>query len=186
MTANKPNAAVLALDFRIGRPEDTAGIVVLVNSAYRGDSSRAGWTTEADLLDGQRTDSKEINGILADPDSVILLGETAGELIASAHLQRIGDQAHFGMFAVKPGLQNGGVGKRFMQAAEAYVHSNWKCTHLSMSVITLRQPLIAFYERRGFHRTGKIKPFPQAEKFGIPKVSGLQLEVLEKALVSGD
>jgi ribosomal protein S18 acetylase RimI-like enzyme len=186
MTANKPDAATPVLDFRIAQPVDVSSIVSLVNSAYRGDSSRAGWTTEADLLDGQRTDSEEINGILADPNSVIFLGELNGELIASAHLQRTGDQAHFGMFAVKPGLQNGGIGKRFMQAAETYVHSTWQCSSLAMSVITLRQSLIAFYERRGFRRTGEFKPFPQSEKFGIPKVRGLQLEVLEKPLVSGD
>ncbi|GBG15061.1 GCN5 family acetyltransferase [Novimethylophilus kurashikiensis] len=186
MTGNKPGAAVPALDFRIAQPADVPNIVSLVNSAYRGDSSRKGWTTEADLLDGQRTDREEINSILADPNSVFFLGESNGELIASAHLQKAGDQAHFGMFAVKPGLQNGGIGKRFMQAAEGFVRSSWQCSSLTMSVITLRLSLIAFYERRGFRRTGEIKPFPQSEKFGIPKVSGLQLEVLEKPLVSGD
>jgi len=174
------------LVFRTAEPADAADIVTLVNSAYRGESSRAGWTTEADLLDGQRTDLDEISDILADPDSAIMLCHAGNELVSSAHLQKHDGKAYFGMFAVKPEIQNTGIGKRFMNAAEAFVQSAWQCRSMVMTVITLRQSLIAFYERRGYRRTGQLKPFPNLEKFGIPKVDGLQLEVLEKALINCD
>lgn len=172
----------LLLTFRQATAEDGPGIVSLVNSAYRGESSRAGWTTEADFLGGQRTDMDEVSNILADPNAIFLLCFNGDKLIASAHLERAGNAAHFGMFAVTPGLQNSGIGKRFMEEAEALAAKQWHCDKMQMAVITLRQPLIEFYERRGYRRTGQFKEFPRSEKFGIPKVSGLQLEVLEKTL----
>lgn len=175
-----------ALSFRRAEPADAAAIVSLVNSAYRGESSRAGWTTEADFLDGQRTDLDEVSSLLAAENSLFLLcyvsSEAGSTLIASAHLENSAEGVHFGMFAVKPGLQNGGVGKRFLEAAETLASRTWGAPKMLMAVITLRLALIEFYERRGYRRTGRIKRFPQSHKFGIPKVTGLQLEVLEKML----
>ncbi len=168
--------------FRKATAADCAAIVTLVNSAYRGESSRQGWTTEADLLGGQRTDTEEILGILADPDSAILLCLAANELLASAHLQRLGNTAHFGMFAVRPDRQNAGIGKHFLAQAEAFALSAWNAVRMCIEVITLRDTLIGYYERRGYRRTGRIKPFPTSERFGISKVNGLELEVLEKSL----
>ena len=170
------------LSFREAERADATAIVSLVNSAYRGESSQAGWTTEAEFLDGQRTDLEEVSSLLTADNSLILLCYTDSELIASAHLQNSSEGVYFGMFAVKPGLQNSGVGKHFMEAAETLARRIWDAQKMLMTVITLRQSLIEFYERRGYRRTGRIKPFPQSHKFGIPKVAGLQLEVLEKML----
>lgn len=170
------------LSFRYAEPRDIQAIVSLVNSAYRGASSRVGWTTEADLLDGQRTDTEEIAALMSAENSFFLLCHADGELIASAHLENRDDGAHFGMFAVKPGLQNSGIGKRFLETAEIIAKRDWGARKMLMTVITLREPLIAFYARRGYRRTGQLREFPKSEKFGIPKVSGLQLEVLEKVL----
>jgi GNAT superfamily N-acetyltransferase len=86
------------------------------------------------------------------------------------------------MFAVRPDLQNAGLGKRFMAEAEALARDEWQASSMLIDVITLRAPLIAFYERRGYRRTGRTHAFPASEKFGIPKVDGLQLETLEKTL----
>lgn len=171
-----------ALAFRKAKLADAAAVVQLVNSAYRGEVSKQGWTTEADLLDGQRTDLEEISTILADSHSIILLCLAGDELVASAHLQHLGKEVHFGMFAVKPGLQNSGIGKRFMAEAENVARHDFGATKMLMAVITLRDALIGFYERRGYRRTGIYKEFPQSHKFGIPKVGGLRLEMLEKAL----
>jgi len=168
--------------YRKAVPADTDQIVALVNSAYRGESSKQGWTTEADLLDGQRTDIEEITKLIATPDSMILLCYSDQELIGSVHLERSERGAYLGMFTVKPTLQGRGIGKRFMEEAERMAQQEWGATTIMMLVITLREELIAFYERRGYRRTGKFEEFPNDIRYGIPKASNLQFELLEKRL----
>jgi len=161
---------------------DVARIVALVNSAYRGESSRAGWTTEADLLAGQRTDADEVRSLLAADDSMILLCQEGDEIIGSVHLQHGKHVAYMGMLVIKPLMQGQGLGKKLMQAAEATAVKMWGVDKMLMYVVTLRHELIAFYERRGYRRTGKLKTFPKELRFGIPKVAGLELESMEKSL----
>ena len=174
------------LSFRPARLSDVDAIVQLVNSAYRGDTSRAGWTTEADLLSGQRTDAEEILGLLTAADSLLLLAESAdaaatgSALIGSVHLQKCADHARIGMFVVHPKLQARGIGKRFLQEAEQFIRQTWGMDKIRMLVIYLRTELIAYYERRGYNRTGQFEAFPTSHRFGIPLVKGLRLEVLEK------
>lgn len=170
------------LIFRPAVIADVARIVTLVNSAYRGESSRAGWTTEADLLAGQRTDAEEVGNLISSPDSIILLCMNGDEMIGSVHLQHGKHVAYLGMLVIEPRMQGRGIGKKLMQAAEATAIKMWGVDKMLMYVITLRHELIAFYQRRGYHRTGKIKEFPQDVRFGIPKVAGLQIELLEKTL----
>jgi len=166
--------------FRPAVMADVERIVALVNAAYRGESSRAGWTTEADLLDGQRTDAGEVSALIAAEDSIILLYLAGVEIIGSVHLQHGNHVAHMGMLVIKPGFQGQGLGKKFMRAAEATAIKMWGVNKMLMHVITLRHELIAFYERRGYRRTGKIKAFPHEVRFGIPKVEGLKIELMEK------
>jgi len=174
---------VTELHFRRAELRDTGAIVALVNSAYRGEYSRAGWTTEADLLDGQRTDAEEIAELIGRPQSVMLLCFANDRLIGCVHLERIAeDTPYFGMFSVEPTLQGRGVGKRFLQEAERTARAMWGVRKLRMTVISRRHELIAFYERRGFRRTGEREPFPRDVRFGIPKVDDLEFEVLEKGL----
>lgn len=170
------------LTFRLATTHDIDLLADLVNSAYRGASSRTGWTTEADLLGGQRTDRDEISSLIATPNSVILLGMQNSDIIATLHLQHDGSNAHLGMFAIRPGLQGTGIGKQCLHQAEHYAQQHWGVAAMLMTVITLRTELIAYYERRGYRRTGALKPFPTSPRFGIPKVEGLQLAVLEKVL----
>ncbi|GAP66497.1 acetyltransferase [Mizugakiibacter sediminis] len=158
-------------------------IVALVESAYRGDASRAGWTTEADLLDGQRTSAADLLPLLRPPHSRVLLAERGGELLACAHLERQGEAAYFGMFSVRPTLQGGGVGKAVLAEAERFARSEWGCREMQMAVIDLRTELLAWYERRGYRRTGIFKPFPYGDaRFGIPKRDDLRFELLVKPL----
>ena len=167
-------------NFRAAVLADVEHIVALVNSAYRGENSRVGWTTEADLLEGQRTDVAEVTSLIARSDSLILLYFNDDEIIGSLHLHHDQQAVYLGMLVVRPSLQGMGVGKLFMQKAEETAAKMWGVVKMRMYVITLRHELIAFYERRGYHRTGTFKEFPQDIKFGIPKVSGLQIELLEK------
>lgn len=169
--------------FRAATPADIPAIVELVTSAYRGDTSRQGWTTEADLLDGARVDPEVLLHDIERPDSLVLLAERDGELLACAHVAIEDDAGYFGMFAVGPALQGGGVGKAVIAEAERIARDTWKLPAMRMTVIDVRAELIAFYERRGYARTGIRKPFPYGdERFGVPKRDDLRFEVLEKTL----
>ncbi len=176
------SASLPVLSFRKARLDETDFIVKLVNSAYRGESSKAGWTTEADLLDGQRTDPQEIAQLIQDENSVILLCLQNDEIIGSVNLQRKGGDAYLGMFVVRPILQGGGIGKQFIQTSEDFARQEWKSKKMTMSVITVREELIAYYERRGYRRTGEFLPFPDNIANGIRKVKNLQFEILAKDL----
>jgi ribosomal protein S18 acetylase RimI-like enzyme len=170
------------LRYRNATPADVPAVVALVNSAYRGDSSRLGWTTEADLLDGQRTDAEEISELISRPNSLILLALLDQQLLGSVHLARQADGAYLGMFTVRPGWQGQGIGKVFLATAERTVRERFAADCLRMTVIDRRSELIAFYERRGYRRTGRFNPFPDDVRYGIPRVTGLRMELLEKAL----
>ncbi len=175
------NATPLA--FRAAGAADIPAIVVLVESAYRGDSGRRGWTTESDLLDGQRVDAAGVAEVVAKPDSRVLLGESGAKLLVCCHIEKQDETCYFGMFAVDPTLQGGGLGRQTVVEAERIARDVWKCTRMEMAVISVRDELIVWYERRGYRRTGKFKPFPYGdERFGIPKRLDLKFELLEKPL----
>lgn len=169
--------------FRTAAIDDVDAVVGLVQSAYRGDSSRAGWTTEADLLDGQRTSPDDVRASIAAPDSLLLLAERGGTLAACCHVQRRGSRCYFGMFAVDPTQQGGGLGKQVMAYAEELARTRWGCTVMEMTVIRQRTDLISFYERRGYTDTGRRSPFPYGdERFGLPRRDDLEFTLLEKVL----
>ena len=169
--------------FRAATDADIDAIVALVTSAYRGDASRAGWTTEADLLDGARIDPDVLRGDIARDGSRVVLAERDGALLACAHVAIDGDAGYFGMFSVVPGLQGGGIGKQVLAECERIVRDEWRLPAMRMTVIDVRDELIAFYERRGYRRTGILKPFPYGDaRFGAPKRGDLRFEVLEKVL----
>ncbi|MFF4604789.1 GNAT family N-acetyltransferase [Streptomyces sp. NPDC001339] len=171
------------LTFRTALDADIPGLVELIESAYRGDASRAGWTTEADLLEGQRTDSEGVAAVVRDEAGRLLVAERDGELIACCQLEHRGDHAYFGMFAVRPALQGGGLGKLIIAEAERTVREIWDAREMRMTVIKQREELIAWYERRGYRRTGQLSPFPYGdERFGVPRRADLEFELLVKPL----
>lgn len=172
------------LTFRHATPDDIDAIVALVQSAYRGDASRSGWTTEADILDGQRIDASMLEAILANPAATFLLAERSGQLIACCELQRKGDAAYFGMFSVVPLEQGSGIGKVVLAEAERVVRDEWQCARMEMTVIDVRDSLIAWYERRGYVRTGLHSPFPYGDpRYGIPLRDDLRFETLRKSFL---
>jgi GNAT superfamily N-acetyltransferase len=178
----------VALTYRLATatPGDVAAIVGLVDSAYRGDVSRQGWTTEADLLDGQRTDAEAVGALIADGArgrSVMLLAFDGVDLIGCCHLEeRAPGEAYFGMFAVRPDGQGRGRGGAILSEAER-ITAEWGAAQLTMTVIKQRHDLIAWYERRGYRRTGQSRPFPYGDpRFGIPTRPDLEFIVLAKPL----
>lgn len=163
--------------------DDVDALVALIESAYRGDASRAGWTTEADLLGGRRTDATDLRACLARPRSRVLVADEGAAPIACAHVMVDDGAGYFGMFAVAPGRQGGGLGGAVLAEAERIVRDDWRLPAMRMTVIDVRTELIAYYQRRGYVRTGVHRPFPYGDaRFGQPKRPDLRFEILEKRL----
>lgn len=174
---------ILRLRFRAATAADIPNIVALTESAYRGESSRAGWTTEADLLDGQRIDVTAVRECIERVLSRVVLAELDNSLIACAHVAIEDGAGYFGMFSVRPSAQGGGIGKQVIAEAERVVREEWQRDTMRMTVIDVRDELIAFYQRRGYRRTGIKKPFPYGDpRYGLPRRDDLRFEVLEKTL----
>lgn len=176
-----------ALTYRRAQVGDIPAILTLVTAAYRGDDSRQGWTTEAELIDGHRVTAEVLQddimqGDRLRHDSTVLLADADDELVGCAHIAHDGDgTGYFGMFAVRPDEQGAGYGKAILAEAERRAVTDWQITAMHMTVINLRQELIAFYQRRGYRLTGQFKEFPYGDdRFGTPKRDDLRLEVLEK------
>lgn len=165
---------------------DLEAIATLVNSSFRGDSSRAGWTTEADLVGGQRTDPETLrDDLAARPGSVLLtMRDEPGEaLLGSVWLEpKTPELWYLGMLTVRPDLQSRGLGRRMLEEAERYAVAHG-ARRIRMTVITVRDTLLEWYERRGYIRTGELIPFPYGnDRFGLPQRPDLQFEALEKEL----
>jgi ribosomal protein S18 acetylase RimI-like enzyme len=159
-------------------------IVALVESAYRGPASREGWTTEADLLDGQRTDARAVEDLIANPDGRLLVAEVDTALVGCCQLERrAGGVAYFGMFSVRPDQQGRGLGRAILAEAERIACDEWAATRMSMTVIRQRVDLISWYGRLGYRWTGETEPFPYGnERFGVPRRPDLEFLVLSKPL----
>ena len=155
MTTSRP-----APHFRYATPGDVGAVAALIERAYRGPDAAKGWTHEADLLTGPRTAESEIADLIADAESRFVLAELDGALRGCALIQKDGEDGYFGMFSVDPATQTVGLGKMLLAACEKAVVAEWRSRALAMVVINLREDLIAWYERRGYTRTGKREPFP--------------------------
>jgi len=172
--------------FKVAKLGDAENLSRLVNSAYRGESSRCGWTTEADLLGGQRTDPDTVRELISKNHNTILQMHRDADLIGCVFLQQRAESAYLGMLTVRPDLQASGIGRRLLAAAEDWVFENWRFRLVEMTVIRQRPELIAWYERRGYVNTHRTEPFPYGdEKFGLPKRSDLEFVVLAKHLRQG-
>lgn len=161
---------------------DIAEMVKLINSAYRGDASRMGWTTEADVVAGDlRTDEENLLELMQEPGTVFLkYYNEENKIEGSVFLQkREPGKLYLGMLSVYPQLQAKGIGKILMAAAEQYARQNG-CGYITMRVISLRESLIAWYERQGYYKTGEIQPFPDG-KYGIA-TQPIEFAVMEKKL----
>lgn len=184
----------MSLTFRFARDDDAEidAIVALVESAYRGEASREGWTTEADLLEGQRTDADAVRSLItsglagggaSDGGGGLLLAFQGDDLVGCCQLEpRAGGSAYFGMFAVRPGLQGRGWGRAVVARAEE-IARDWGAARMTMTVIRQRQDLIAWYRRLGYTPTGDRQPFPYGDaRYGLPTRDDLEFVVLARSL----
>lgn len=172
-----------AVPIRAASPADAPALVALVERCYRGATSRRGWTTEADLLAGQRTDLHEVSAILADGRAWVLLAEFDGELIGCVRLSSmVDDLAELSMFAIEPDWQRRGLGRALLRAAEQSARArgaHW----LRLQVIAQRSELIAWYERRGFALSAEVQPFPYGQpRYGLPLRDDLYFRTMVKQL----
>lgn len=165
-------------------PEDVAALLALVESAFRGESAKRGWTHEADLLGGQRTDAAALAAMIADPAQTMLLLEHDGVLNGCVSVADKGaGRAYLGMLTVNPDLQGGGLGRKLVDGAEAFARTQLGASAMEMTVIKQRPELIAWYLRHGYVETGWEEPFPLDDpRFGLPKTRDLVFVVLAKAL----
>jgi ribosomal protein S18 acetylase RimI-like enzyme len=163
---------------------DVSELNVLINSAYRGEGSKKGWTTETDLVDGIRIDEPMLVDYLNN-DAITILKyiNNEGEIIGTVYLEVKGDHLYLGMFSVSPTLQNGGVGRALIEEAEVVAKQLGLHT-ISMTVIRSRKELISWYERRGYTFTGEIQPFHDHGRFGSPKTL-IELIVMKKTFKPG-
>ncbi|MBU1347458.1 MAG: GNAT family N-acetyltransferase [Alphaproteobacteria bacterium] len=169
---------------RDAAPGDIPALHALIESAYRGEVSRAGWTTEADLLAGQRTDPEELDDILADPEQAMLTAWDGDDLLACIRIQRQPDGAgYFGMLSVSPTRQASGLGRRMVAAAEDTLAQRFGARLIRISVFPQRDTLIAWYERLGYADTGRTLDFDYGNlRLGVALRDDLYFVVMEKTL----
>lgn len=161
---------------RLATLADVAALQPLIQRAYRGEAARAGWTHEADILDGERIATADLAALIADPHERLLIAEDDATMIGCVRLANLGDGlAYLGLLAVDPLLQAAGIGRTLIDAAETLARDGFGASRIEMTVIDTRHELIAWYERRGYARAG-VRPFPS------PVDPPLSMVVLDKAL----
>jgi ribosomal protein S18 acetylase RimI-like enzyme len=168
-------------DFRFANTSDASAVASLIERAYRGSEAAKGWTNESAILTGPRSSVREIERLVRDADSRFVLAIANGEVAGCALIQKYGEGAYFGMFAIDPGLQQAGLGKMLVARCEVDAKKLWQARYLRLTVISLRDELIAWYERRGFVVTGEHEPFPFRPAAGAVRTD-FDLVVLQKPL----
>lgn len=160
---------------------DAPRLSELVNSAYRGEYARQGWTTETDLLDGTRTDAAALREVIDRPGTVILKYVEGDNILGCVELAIEDNHLYLGMLTVEPRLQGKGIGKLLLEAAEKFAVQH-HCPRIYMTVITVRSELIQWYQRHGYVDSGKRKPFAFSDpRFGQPR-QPLEFMVMEKKM----
>ena len=169
---------------RPATPADIPALHRLIESAYRGDSAKRGWTHEADLLGGQRTDAEALADMLGNADVRLLVAEDNGRLIGCVQGSRVAAyRAYLGLLTVDPALQAKGLGRQLIAAIEAECAAAFGAQMMEMTVIGQRAELIDYYVRRGYTLTDETRPFPMGDaRFGLPKTRALIFVVLEKRI----
>ena len=161
----------------IATAADAAQICDLLNLAYRGSE---GWTTENSLVEGRRCNVTDVLADINATGSYLLVYKGDDIVQACILVQKKHDKAYIGSFAVKPGLQNLGIGKAVLNLAEQYAVTKFQPNEFVMVVLSSRAELIEYYERRDYQRNGKIKEYPVHLNVGVPFTSGLTIEELVK------
>lgn len=170
---------VAEMTFEPASIDDAKSISLLINQAYRG---QQGWTRETEIVEGERSSIEDVRGLIRNPKTHLFVAAFKGKLVACICVEERKKKAYIGTFAVNPAIQSQGIGKQVLNLAEKYAFNQLGARSLVMVVISQREELIAYYERRGYRRTGKISAYPVHLNAGIPAVEGLAIESLEKTL----
>jgi GNAT superfamily N-acetyltransferase len=179
----RPRSDLAKLGLRFATPQDAAALVSLIRSAYRGDASRAGWTSEADLVEGERIDLDSLLRLLGAPTSRILVVEDRSNPVACCQLEnREAGVVYLGTFAVCPQRQAQGLGGWLIEQAERAAAKTFAARTIEITVVAQQRALLAWYERRGFVRTGQTRPFPADPRYARPLRDDLHFVVLSKAV----
>lgn len=160
---------------------DIPALNILINSAYRGETSKKGWTTEANLLEGKRTNEEELTQTIQNPKNTILKYTENNTVIGSVLLVEKGQQLYLGMLTVSPELQNSGIGKKMLAEAENHAKA-LGLSSIIMTVISVREELIAWYKRHGYVDTGEREAFPESEIHVTISENPLEFIYLEKII----
>lgn len=166
----------------VAEEKDIPALVKLLDSAYRGENSKQGWTSEADLFIGERrTDEASVAELMKRPGAVFLkYVNEKGVIEGCVFLQKKDKRLYLGMFSVSPATQGKGIGKKILSTADEYARSQ-NCSSIYMTVISVRKELITWYEKNGYSQTGEMVPFPVDERYGVP-TQPLEMLMLEKKL----
>lgn len=178
-----------SVTFSFATVADADALAELVNAAYRGTGGETGWTSEAHLLGGQRIDADMVTDLLEEPDSGVILLHVTGRLKGCVHLKKLSaDRAYLGLFAIRPDSQGLGFGTQLMTFAERWARDHWRIETIEITVIPLREELMAWYRRRAYRITSETRPFPYGDhRFGQPKRDDLVLGVMRKTVTeAGD
>lgn len=171
------------MDYKIqpATPADVPALNKLVNSAYRGESSRKGWDSEADLIDGSRIDEAILHDLIKEKNTTVLKYTEGGVILGCVELRKESESLYLGILTVNPDWQSKGIGKKLMTAGEEFARQHG-CKKIRMTVVSVRDKLIAWYIREGYRLTGERKPFKMPdERFGIPR-QPLEFMFMEKVL----
>lgn len=161
--------------------EDIPALNALINSAYRGESSKKGWTTEANLLEGLRTTEQELNETIQNTKNTILKFTESNQIVGCVLLIEKEFKLYLGMLTVCPNLQNSGIGKKLLQQAEIHA-TKLGLPKILMTVISVREELISWYKRNGYLDTGEREPFPVSDVHISISEHPLEFIILEKII----
>jgi ribosomal protein S18 acetylase RimI-like enzyme len=168
-------------NFAFATLADAPRIAGLIERCYRGPTAARGWTNESELLMGPRSSVAEIEKLIRHPEAHFVMALANGEPVGTALIQRQREGAYFGMFAVDPDMQMAGIGKMLLARCETDTVRLWNARWLRLTVISLREELILWYERRGYTLTGQHEPFPFGTATGAVRTD-FDLVVMQKAL----
>lgn len=169
------------MSFRTAILDDAPAVAELINAAFGG---KGGWTSEANLVNGDRTDAEEVRRMIRDPDLVFVLLEDSGRVAGCTYVKRTsGEEAYLGLLAVDPAVQGAGIGSRIIAEAERIAREEWRCARIALTTMTRHRPEMAvYYERRGYARTGRFEPLQRKDAEEKAKVRGLVREWMIKSL----
>jgi len=157
--------------------EDAERIKDLINLCYRG---MDGWTKETKIVSGDRISIDDTKTLIQKHNSKMFTVSIDETMIACIGIEQKENKAYISAFAVLPSYQNMGIGKQVLSQAEEYAANQFKAKELILVVVSQRQELIEYYERRGYKRTGQISKYPVHLNVGIPIIEGLTIEYLSK------